>query len=260
MKITGQLGAFLLAIALCGAFVAALCLAFWLDAACDSAQRRIVMKAAGGVGCFEFWLNRYQQLIAAILAVAAAAVTIRQIERQISAQRKQTAIAMLDATRAFVQEYGDLLNDFEPIANIVPMVRAMLARYPSPDVMLGRWGPGGGPFQHIDGLNQFLAARIATRFPEGSAPAIAAKQVENLASALTDRLRVLDQAIVMPPADILNHAVPAQPVMESEKDAATESCNAWAAAVTALKGTLLAEMAARSESYAKLEKLASGEN
>ncbi|OYX01579.1 MAG: hypothetical protein B7Z14_05805, partial [Bosea sp. 32-68-6] len=48
----------------------------WLDAACDVPSRRLVMKQSASVGCFEFWLNRYQTLLAGILAVAGAVATV----------------------------------------------------------------------------------------------------------------------------------------------------------------------------------------
>lgn len=44
----------------------------WLDTACDMQFRRVILKTSGSVGCFEFWLNRYQTLVASVIAFAAA--------------------------------------------------------------------------------------------------------------------------------------------------------------------------------------------
>jgi hypothetical protein len=45
----------------------------------------------GGTGCFEFWLYRYQTLIAAILALVAAVITVRPALKQFAEMRKQSA-------------------------------------------------------------------------------------------------------------------------------------------------------------------------
>jgi len=122
------------AIVLC--LAAALHLYVWLEPACSIESRRIVMKAAGGVGCFEFWLNRYQSLIGSILTTAIAGATLLWVARQFDASRRQTAIAgatvlrlrvaELNCERALVQRILDLLRQISPapqdVSGPIPMV------------------------------------------------------------------------------------------------------------------------------------------
>lgn len=130
MREASNLKIFLIAMAICAALVATLCLTFWLDAACQVEGRRIAMKNAGGVGCFEFWLNRYQSLAAAILATGVALYVVRPAFRQLEEMSRQTSkgakeiaeafavsvdeeIEALDEMRRVIEYYVLLLYDFE---------------------------------------------------------------------------------------------------------------------------------------------------
>jgi len=68
----------------------------WLEPSCANEFRRIVMKSAGGVGCFEFWLFRYQSawagLIGAAAALTAAVVAWRAVQRQVEKQEEANQI------------------------------------------------------------------------------------------------------------------------------------------------------------------------
>ncbi|CAN7334703.1 hypothetical protein LJR090_002535 [Bosea sp. LjRoot90] len=111
----GQFKVFGIAVAMCSALVLVLCLTFWLDAACLNEQRRVVMKTAGGVGCFEFWLNRYQSLLGNVLTAVVAGITLIWISRQFAAANQQTAAAASQTLRVRADELEaekrGLMND-----------------------------------------------------------------------------------------------------------------------------------------------------
>jgi hypothetical protein len=56
---------------------------FWAYRTCHVPVGRAAIKATNSIGCFEFWLNRYQQLIAGILALVAAGVAAWLVWRQL---------------------------------------------------------------------------------------------------------------------------------------------------------------------------------
>lgn len=86
--------AMLVAVALVCAIALSLHLWLWLEPACANPNRRLIMKAAGGVGCFEFWLNRYQGLIGNMLTALVAGATLIWVARQLGpADRQASAIA-----------------------------------------------------------------------------------------------------------------------------------------------------------------------
>lgn len=91
-----------------GLFAAALALLlwYWLDGSCENPGRRLAIKQAGGVGCFEFWLNRYQSGLAGLLALAAAFVAGRYALRaaRIAAEpvSRQLALAQIQASIAAI--------------------------------------------------------------------------------------------------------------------------------------------------------------
>lgn len=81
--------AMLAIIAIVVSIAVALHLYLWLEPACTLQSRRIVMKASGGVGCVEFWLNRYQTLLTGILAIAGAAGTIMVTRHQMHGEAER---------------------------------------------------------------------------------------------------------------------------------------------------------------------------
>jgi hypothetical protein len=54
----------------------------------------------GGVGCFEFWLYRYQTLVAAFVALIAALITVRPVRNQLAEMRRQSAQQAFQALRS----------------------------------------------------------------------------------------------------------------------------------------------------------------
>lgn len=112
-----QLGVFALAVLICCALAIVFCTWFWLDAACLVEGRRVAMKTTGSVGCFEFWLNRYQTMIAAILAVAAAFFTIRATRQQtmaaMASNENVARIFAYDALRSFVRRGGQEIFEID---------------------------------------------------------------------------------------------------------------------------------------------------
>src|SRR4051794_35525172 len=54
-----------------------------LGSACEVPSRRLLMKQAGGIGCWEFWLNRYQTLIVGVVAFVGAFLTVQAVRAQI---------------------------------------------------------------------------------------------------------------------------------------------------------------------------------
>lgn len=88
----------------------------WLDQACDVPGRRLVMKAiggqggGGGVGCFEFWLYRYQTLVAAITALVAALITVGAARKQLGEMRRQSAQQAFSALWSLKVQLADERN------------------------------------------------------------------------------------------------------------------------------------------------------
>jgi len=50
------------------------------------------------LGCVEFWFNRYQTLLAALIALFAAWVAVRQVRKQARHSAIQTKMMLRDAT------------------------------------------------------------------------------------------------------------------------------------------------------------------
>ncbi|KRE02583.1 hypothetical protein ASE61_14990 [Bosea sp. Root670] len=115
----------------------------WLEPACSNEQRRIIMKAAGGVGCFEFWLNRYQTTIQTIISSALAGAglffVLKQL-KELGQQNKMTRAALEADTRE------------KAAARRLVMARAIVA--------VGRLGRLAGVF-----LVQIGTLRVDGRFP-----------------------------------------------------------------------------------------------
>lgn len=93
--------AMLVSIAITLAIAGALHLWNWLEPACSNEQRRIVMKAAGGVGCFEFWFNRYQTTLQTIFSTVLAGAGLYFVIGQLRGLTEQNAMtaAALDGNR-----------------------------------------------------------------------------------------------------------------------------------------------------------------
>jgi hypothetical protein len=115
--------AMLAAIAIVVMIAIALHLWAWLEPACSNEQRRIIMKMSGGVGCFEFWLNRYQSLLGSILTAAVAAVTLFWIVRQLHAANRQASVAAAGAMRLRAAE---LNKEIEFLLTIMPLTQPIL--------------------------------------------------------------------------------------------------------------------------------------
>lgn len=134
--------AMLVSIAITLAIALALHLWHWLEPTCSNEQRRIVIKAAGGVGCFEFWLNRYQATIQTIISSALAGAglffVLRQL-KELGQQNKMTRAALEADTRE------------KAAARRLVMARAIVA--------VGRLGRLAGVF-----LVQIATLRVDGRF------------------------------------------------------------------------------------------------
>lgn len=108
--------ALLVAIALVVMIAVSLHLTLWLDETCNVAGRRAVMKASGGIGCFEFWLNRYQGLLGNVLTAGVAALTLLWINRQFKAAKQQSAATSADSIRKIKD---DLIEERNLIIEII---------------------------------------------------------------------------------------------------------------------------------------------
>lgn len=85
----------------------------WLEPACSNDNRRIIMKAAGGIGCFEFWLNRYQSLIGSLLTAGVAGITLLWLAKQLVAAHRQVAAGDRQAAAAAAAALRGSLPDFD---------------------------------------------------------------------------------------------------------------------------------------------------
>lgn len=103
--------ALLVAIALVVMIAISLHLTLWLDETCNVAGRRAYMKATGGIGCFEFWLNRYQGLVGNVLTAGVAGATLIWLARQLVAADKQVAASNKQAAAAAAQALRGILVD-----------------------------------------------------------------------------------------------------------------------------------------------------
>lgn len=95
----------LLALAVFGAVAAVFCLAAfdWTAWACrlpTGEEGKILTPSFGG--CVEFWLNRYQTLIGAVVAIAAAAIAWIAVQQQVAVARKQLDLTLGYAEPEFV--------------------------------------------------------------------------------------------------------------------------------------------------------------
>ncbi|CAN7314172.1 hypothetical protein [Bosea sp. LjRoot237] len=122
MKLTGQLGVLLVALFLCSVFVLMLCLTFWLDAACTNEQRRVIMKATGGVGCFEFWFNRYQSLIGNLLTAGVAGAALIWAARQFGMSYRQNAVSAAQVLRS---RAGEISAERDLVDGAIKIVSAI---------------------------------------------------------------------------------------------------------------------------------------
>lgn len=99
--------AMLVAIAIVAAIAITLYLWVWLEPACSSDYRRILMKAAGGVGCFEFWLNRYQGLLGSMITAGVAGLTLLWVARQLAAANRQAFVAASEAMKTLARNLDE---------------------------------------------------------------------------------------------------------------------------------------------------------
>jgi len=65
----------------------------WLDHSCEAPARRVIMKASGSVGCFEFWLNRYQTTLQTVISAAIGIMGLYFVLSQLKALGEQNDVA-----------------------------------------------------------------------------------------------------------------------------------------------------------------------
>lgn len=96
----------------------ALCLHLWawLEPTCANENRRIIMKAAGGVGCFEFWLYRYQSLIGNVLTAAVAGITLIWVARQLGPADRQASAIAAQTLKTVAGELAEQASKVETIS------------------------------------------------------------------------------------------------------------------------------------------------
>lgn len=104
--------ALLMSIAITVSIATVISIIAWLEPTCSNQSRRIIMKAAGGVGCFEFWLNRYQSLIGSTLTAAVAGATLVWLAKQLVAADRQVAAADRQAGAAAAAALRGTLGDY----------------------------------------------------------------------------------------------------------------------------------------------------
>lgn len=138
----------------------------WLEPACSNDSRRIIMKAAGGVGCFEFWLNRYQSLIGSVLTAGVAGITLLWLAKQLVAAHRQVAAADRQAAAAAAAALRGSLPDFDAdtealgkVGVIIGAAKKILEVPRPPDVFLSEFAFA---VQRAD--------QVVTKLPESFVP------------------------------------------------------------------------------------------
>lgn len=233
------------------------------DLTCRIPRKRMQMEISKANSCFEFWLNRYQQLIAAALAVGAAALTIRQINSQINESRRQTAAAALDPARNSLQEFEGTLRQSRHCHKAAEEVRAAILLYPQPDTMHGYWG-GRSPEMVAQNAVQ-LAQDIRTHVFADSRARNLADQLEARTVELSRHLEVLKSKLVPLPASAYGPITDGQaietvnqPDIAAAKASAANHCAAWMHTLGELADTIEQIVIARRQTYLRLEELSFG--
>lgn len=150
----------LVSVALVGAIALCLHLWAWLEPACANESRRIIMKASGSVGCFEFWLNRYQGLIGNLLTAAVAGVTLIWVAKAlVPASRQASAIA----AQTLKTLAGELASQSERVDGIRRPLTACNLPLPRANPVV--WGNVNAMATTAQSETRMVAAAIA-RFRE----------------------------------------------------------------------------------------------
>ena len=83
----------------------------------------------GALNCFDFWLNRYQTLIAAFITLVTAGIAAYLVWEQLVANRTQARAAMLSTVIDRYRFWGDYLDTINPvydkISDLPKMLRAV---------------------------------------------------------------------------------------------------------------------------------------
>lgn len=98
-------------------------------------------------GCLEYWINRYQTLIAAVMGAAVALIVVRPVFAQLREMARQSSkgakelaesfaaavddeVSALKEIRAFIEWYTLTLHDFEmEVGNVDPQLREEARRF-----------------------------------------------------------------------------------------------------------------------------------
>lgn len=92
-------------------------LAYQGDMTCRIPRKRAQMEIFKANSCFEFWVGRYQSLIAGILALIGALWTIRMMQWQMAtAERRATTVARLNAASELMIVYEKMSSVYFDIS------------------------------------------------------------------------------------------------------------------------------------------------
>lgn len=115
----------LLALAVLGAVAAVFCLAAfdWTVWACrlpTGEEGKVLTPGVGG--CIEYWLNRYQALIGALVAIGAAAFAWRGVVMQVASAEKQVRIGRRQSAIALIEVLNSNFDNVRGLSSEIRLI------------------------------------------------------------------------------------------------------------------------------------------
>lgn len=86
----------------------------WLWRSCETGSWKLLAGQLSGSSCIEFWLNRYQTLLAALAALLAAWITVKAL-------RQQNETARIDETERALNQYAAAILEVMQKYEAVPV-------------------------------------------------------------------------------------------------------------------------------------------
>ncbi|MGF7053968.1 hypothetical protein GGC47_003156 [Bosea sp. OAE752] len=109
-----------------GAAVAAAIASDAVAPLCEAAKIKSAAPEKIEFGCFEFWLNRYQTVLAAFLGAAVALIVVRPVFLQLREMAKQTAVSAKTLTQEFAEGIDSEIDALAKLDNTVFIMSLVL--------------------------------------------------------------------------------------------------------------------------------------
>ena len=103
--------------------------AWWMNSYCHTPVGRAAIKATSSIGCGEFWVNRYQTVASALIALAAAWLAAWLVHRQLWLMESDRILSLQEIARQRGKEAsslnkiayaaGSMAKDFKAHARVI---------------------------------------------------------------------------------------------------------------------------------------------